>query len=76
MLSMSKFIASVLTETDREELSSHWHSMVKTLLLDDFIYKCDIPNLMSERIVDALLNLEFELKDIGKGYIFITQRLK
>ncbi len=40
--------------------------MVKKCLLDDFIFKCDIPNLMSEPIVDALLNLEFELKDMGE----------
>ena len=66
MSSLSKFVASALSEQDQEELSSHWHSMIKKLLLDDYIFKCDIPNLMSEQIVDALLNLEFELKDMGE----------
>jgi hypothetical protein len=68
-LHLSKFVASALPDEHlREELAPHWHGMLRTLLLDDYIYKCDISALMSQQVVDALLNLEFELKDMGILY--------
>ncbi len=38
--------------------------MAKKVLLDDFIFKCDFLNLMSEQIVDALVTLDARLINI------------